>query len=107
MAETETTGRKVNWGDGECRNCGVTFPKNSGAQIYCVDCAKMFMGRNRMRAAEKYSNQHYDRITIRVKKGYKDVIADHAKAMGTSMNVYICNAIDGRIIDDLTKKKEY
>lgn len=45
------------------------------------------------RAAEKYLHESVEDIRIRVPKGQKSVIRDHATAMNESMNAFIMRAI--------------
>ena len=47
----------------------------------------------RKRANAKYNKKAYDRIEVKVKKGERQIIADHAAAMGESVNAFINRAI--------------
>ena len=46
------------------------------------------------RATMKYNAGAYDRIELRVKKGEKEHIKDHAAKRGESLNEFINRAID-------------
>ena len=48
-------------------------------------------------AANKYLKEKVDQIVIRVPKGQKTVIQDHAEGCGESLNSFIIRAIDNRI----------
>ena len=45
------------------------------------------------RATKKYLDEKLDRITVRVPKGERDEIHEHAKAKGESVNEFIRRAI--------------
>lgn len=49
--------------------------------------------------SNEYNAKAYDRVTILVKKGEKDVIKERAAALGLSVNAYIV----GLIAEDLTE----
>lgn len=96
--------RILNYGEAICVRCGAKYRKNSGSQKYCQECRKILRSQSRVKAASIYAANHYDRLNIRVKKGYRSVITDHAEAMGDSLNNFICRAIDNQIIRDLAEK---
>lgn len=58
------------------------------------------MGKASTRATNKYQKKAYDRVTIVVPKGRKDVIRDHADRLGVSVNAFIQRAIDETIERD-------
>lgn len=58
------------------------------------------MGKASTRATNKYQKKAYDRVTIVVPKGRKDVIGDHADRLGVSVNAFIQRAIDETIERD-------
>ena len=97
---------KVNWGEAICKRCGKKYRKNSGSQKYCDSCRKIIKSQTRVKHASIYEATHYERIGIRVKKGYRNVIVDHVTAMGESLNNFICRAIDNQIMQDLAQKNE-
>ena len=49
------------------------------------------------RASAKYNLKSYDRLEIRVKKGEKEVIENHAKVQGKSLNGFVNEAIKEKI----------
>lgn len=51
------------------------------------------MGTARTRANNKWNAKAYDRISLVVEKGQKDVIKAHAEARGESVNGFINRAI--------------
>ena len=57
-------------------------PKNSKAKID---------------ANNRYVEKTYDRITIAIPKGKKEVIDAHAKKHGESINAYVNRAIDAQM----------
>ena len=52
------------------------------------------------KAVQRYNKKNYDDLRIRVKKGEGDVIKDHAKAQGESLNAFINRAINETIKRD-------
>lgn len=55
------------------------------------------------RATAKYNLKAYDRLEIKVKKGYKREICDIAESLGDSMNGYVKKAIKAQILRDTGK----
>lgn len=47
----------------------------------------------RKRANAKYIAKAYDRIELKVKKGQKDILKEHATSRGESLNSFINRAI--------------
>lgn len=45
------------------------------------------------RANAKYNAKAYDRLEVKVHKGQKEIIVEHAKAHGESLNAFINRAI--------------
>lgn len=45
------------------------------------------------KATQKYIKNAYDTIPIRMYKGEKDIVQEHAKSQGESMNAFINRAI--------------
>ena len=52
------------------------------------------MGKTSTQSKQKYNEKAYDRISLTVKKGQKDVIKAHAESKGMSLNGYINHLID-------------
>lgn len=61
----------------------------------------MALSEARKRANKKWNDaniaERYDRISVLVPKGKKDIIKEHATAQGESVNEYIGRAIDERM----------
>ncbi len=55
---------------------------------------------SKLRAVERYNNKNYERFTVRVRKGRKSEIDDHAKLHGMSTNAFINAAIDEKMERD-------
>lgn len=51
-------------------------------------------------AADKYLKEKVDTIAVRVPKGQKEEIKNHAKSRGESVNAFVLRAIDHTIEDD-------
>lgn len=58
------------------------------------------------RAVHKYVKNHYDRIEVRLWKGYREKIQDHASAAGESVNAYIKKAVDDRMASEDNKAEQ-
>lgn len=63
----------------------------------------MAISKAQRKAVAKYNAANYERIELRVEKGRKQVIKDHAETMGESVNGFISRAIDEAMVRD---KKE-
>ncbi|MBS5933729.1 MAG: hypothetical protein KIC94_12750 [Clostridiales bacterium] len=57
-------------------------------------------------ANERYTKKTYDEIKIRVPKGQKEIIKDHAESMNESTNAFINRAIDHTIKLDYEGKNK-
>lgn len=53
----------------------------------------MSSSRARVKANNKWNKKAYDAITFRMKKGEKEVISEHVKSTGESINSFIIRAI--------------
>ena len=63
------------------------------------------MGKTSAAVKNRYNKKAYDRISVIVKKGKKDIIKAHAEAQGTSVNDFINRAIDEKIERDNQEDK--
>ncbi|MCR5137174.1 MAG: hypothetical protein K6C12_08755 [Oscillospiraceae bacterium] len=52
------------------------------------------------RAEAKYNTETVESVRLRVRKGFRDVIAAHAAEQGESTNAFICRAIQETIDRD-------
>ena len=52
----------------------------------------MALSESRIRATKKYLKK-FDNVQFRVPKGERDIISDHARSQGESMNTFIRRAI--------------
>lgn len=55
------------------------------------------MGTARTRANNKWNAKAYDRISLTVEKGRKEIIRDFAESQGKSINGFINEAIDEKM----------
>lgn len=55
------------------------------------------MGKAATKAKNKYNSENYDRISLSVDKGKKDIIKAHADSKGESVNGFINRAINETI----------
>ena len=60
----------------------------------------MAISESQRKAVAKYNAANYDRVELRLPKGKKEVVQDHATAVGMSLNAYINQAIDEKIERD-------
>lgn len=58
------------------------------------------------RAVAKYMKNNYDELKIRVKKGLREVIQNHAAENGESVNAFIQRAIFAQIERDNTSESD-
>ena len=61
------------------------------------------MGKTSAAVKNKYNSKAYDRVALSLKKGYKEVLQEHAKKAGQSLNAYITQACDERIERERTE----
>ena len=57
----------------------------------------------RRKASAKYLKETVEDVRIRVPKGQKAVIKEHAEKQGESMNAFVIRAIDGTMERDRSK----
>lgn len=73
-----------------CKNCGNYYESNVNREGICPDCKITVRGRTNTRYREKT----YDRITLYVAKGDREVIKEYAAKHGMSTNEFVNKAID-------------
>lgn len=54
-------------------------------------------GKNSYESTKRYHDKAYDRISLLVKKGYKETVKKHADKLGMSVNGFINEAIQEKI----------
>lgn len=55
---------------------------------------------SQIRATTKYNAENYDKITLRVRKGERDLIQDHSALTGESTTAFIVRAIREQMARD-------
>jgi len=63
------------------------------------------MGRTSSAVKDRYNAKAYDNITLRVNKGDKEKIKNHADARGESVNGFIGRAISEQMKRDASEEK--
>ena len=63
------------------------------------------MGRTSSAVKDRYNAKAYDNITLRVNKGDKERIKDHADARGESVNGFIGRAISEQMKRDASESE--
>lgn len=58
----------------------------------------MAVSKAQQRAVAKYSKNNYDRLELKVKKGNKEIIEEAAKKDNKSLNGYILEAVDDKLV---------
>ena len=58
------------------------------------------MGKAATKAKNKYNAENYERISLSVPKGKKEIIKAHAESKGESLNGFV-----NRVIDEALKKE--
>lgn len=64
------------------------------------------MGKTSAKVTNRYQQKAYDRITILVKKGEKDIIKKYAEEHGKSINAFITELIRREMIGYKPSKDE-
>lgn len=64
------------------------------------------MGKTSAAVKNRYNSKAYDRISIVVPKGDKEIIAKHAERTGESVNAFIRRSIQETMIRDKIDLKE-
>ena len=57
----------------------------------------MPVSKAQMRATTKYESANYDKVLVRLPKGRRAEIQEHAKSAGQSLNAFIVDAVDEKI----------
>ncbi len=57
----------------------------------------MAVSKKQQASVHKYVREHYDRISLVVPQGKKDIIKAHAERQGESINSFVNRAIDETI----------
>lgn len=67
-----------------------------------VGCCSMSdkVSKAQQRAVQKYVKNNYDRVVLTLPKGKREEIRQYAKMDDKSMNAYIIQAIENKILDD-------
>lgn len=60
----------------------------------------MPVSKARQRANAKYNKKAYDRLEMQVPKGQKEVILEHAKTRGESLNQFLKRAVNNQMLID-------
>lgn len=66
----------------------------------------MAISKAQQKAVAKYNANNYDRIELRVEKGQKQIIKDHAETNGETLNGFVNRAIKEAIERDINHKLE-
>jgi predicted HicB family RNase H-like nuclease len=61
----------------------------------------MTVSKKQQASVHKYVRDHYDRISVTVPQGKKEIIKSHAEDQGESINGFINRAIDETMERDL------
>lgn len=64
----------------------------------------MTVSKKQQASVTKYVKEHYDRISVTVPQGKRDIIKSHAEEHGESINGFINRAIDETIEHDQEKE---
>ena len=65
----------------------------------------MAVSKAQQRAVNKYVKNNYDEIKLRMPKGKKEIIQEHASDHGESLNAFINRAIDEAMQRDKEESK--
>lgn len=53
----------------------------------------MTVSKAQIRAVQKYVSKNYDRLELRLPKGNRDSVKEHAEKMGESLNQFLVRAV--------------
>lgn len=53
----------------------------------------MTVSKAQIKAVQKYVSKNYDRLELRLKKGEREQIKEHAEKMGESLNQFLVRAV--------------
>jgi len=62
---------------------------------------RMAISEAQKRAVARYNNANYDKLTVRIKKGQRDILKAHAEEQGESLNGWIVSAIKAKLKQDV------
>ena len=65
--------------------------------ILLLEVERMAISEAQKRAVAKYNNANYDKLTVRIKKGQRDILKAHAEEKGESLNGWIVSAIRDKL----------
>ena len=63
-------------------------------------------GKTSYQSIKKYEDKAYDKILLRMPKGFKDILKAHADAHGESINGFVKRAIRAQMDADEQKRME-
>lgn len=89
----------------QCKNCGNYYESKVNRSGICPDCKINVRGRTNT----KYREKTYDRLTLYVPKGNREILKEYVAENGMSVNEFINNAIElymQKIEEDKQKKNE-
>lgn len=66
----------------------------------------MAISKAQQKAVNKYVKENYDRVSVNLPKGKKDIVQDCASSNGMSVNAFINAAIDEKIERDFPRHAE-
>ena len=66
----------------------------------------MAISKAQQKAVAKFNAANYDRIELRVEKGQKQVLKDHAESLGETLNGFVNRAISETVERDNATTKE-
>ena len=80
-----------------------TKPSIGGMIIPVIDMKQKKNSEAKIRANNKYTSAHYDRINMALPKGSRELIDYCAKQNGESVNRYVCRAVLEQVRRDIRK----
>lgn len=83
-----------------CEICGKEYIRTASNQRYCKECGEKNSKQIATNAKAKYNKSAYDRLELRVAKGDKQRILDHAEKQGESLNQFLNRAVNNQIAED-------
>ena len=77
----------------------IVVSSHNKYNIYILlwEVERMAISEAQKRAVAKYNNANYDKLTVRIKMGQRDILKAHAEEKGESLNGWIVSAIRDKL----------
>jgi len=77
-----------------CPVCGKEFILKTGSQKACEECQPKQAMSTKSKVNNRYTKSHYDRISVILPKGEREILKTYAESHGMSVNRVITSALE-------------